>query len=325
MTRITRLAASAARQRKLDPATLDERADTLTIGDIVALHDASHTVIATPRIAPDASGAVASAALRQRGTPLDAIVHGEPIATDAPQSEVLALEDSAFPPYERIALSPTRRTIAERLSASKSQAPHFYMSIDVSMHALLAMRADLNALLAPDVKLSVNDVFLKLVANTLSRHRSLNAAWIGDAVACFHQVNLAVAVAVDGGLLTPVIRDAANKGLRAIARETHELIAAARERRLAKEAFAGGTFTISNLGMYGVRDFAAIINPPQAAILAIAGVRRELVPDDRDRPVTAERTTLTLSVDHRVADGVSGAEFLNALKTNVEEPRRLLL
>jgi pyruvate dehydrogenase E2 component (dihydrolipoamide acetyltransferase) len=187
------------------------------------------------------------------------------------------------------------------------------------------MRRDLNALLPEGERLSVNDLVLSLVARCLLRHPALNAAWAGDAIARFDAVNLAVAVAVEGGLVTPVLRGAERLGLRDVAREMRTLADAARRRALPTEAFQGGTFTVSNLGMYPVSQFAAIVNPPQAAILAVAAAERRVVALDDQHSAVRRVMSVTLSVDHRVADGVAGAEFLADLKALVEDPRRALL
>jgi pyruvate dehydrogenase E2 component (dihydrolipoamide acetyltransferase) len=215
--------------------------------------------------------------------------------------------------------------IADRLAASKRDAPHYYMSSECQADALLAMRRDLNATLPESARLSVNDLILGFTAHCLARHPALNAAWGGDDIVTFQHVNLAVAVAVDGGLVTPVLRHAEALSLRQIHAQMQELMDAARRRALPREAFAGGTFTVSNLGMYPISQFAAIVNPPQAAILAVAAAQRRVVAVDAARSAVRRVMTLTLSVDHRVADGVAGAEFLSDLRALIEEPRRALL
>jgi pyruvate dehydrogenase E2 component (dihydrolipoamide acetyltransferase) len=329
MTRLTPLAASAARQLRRDPQALDEGDARVPLSRLVQTRPAAATPTA-PRFAADAGGAVLRSMARQTGTGIDALRgSGTPATTAAaaePQDTAQELgEEQGFPPAQRLPLSGMRRVIAARLAASKRDAPHYYMSTDCHADPLLGMRRDLNALLPEGERLSVNDLVLSLVARCLVRHPALNAAWAGDAIARFDGVNLAVAVAVEGGLVTPVLRGAERLGLRDVAREMRTLADAARRRALPTEAFQGGTFTVSNLGMYPVSQFAAIVNPPQAAILAVAAAERRVVALDDQHSAVRRVMSVTLSVDHRVADGVAGAEFLADLKALVEDPRRALL
>ncbi|MGF1467715.1 MAG: pyruvate dehydrogenase complex dihydrolipoamide acetyltransferase [Sandaracinaceae bacterium] len=222
-------------------------------------------------------------------------------------------------------LSSMRRTIARRLTESKQTIPHFYLTIDADVGALLDGRQAINAQLADEgEKVSVNDLILKAVATALRRVPEVNASFAGDAVHLHQVVDLSMAVAIPDGLLTPVLRDADRKGLRQISAESRDLAARARERKLAPEEMQGGTFSVSNLGMYGVTDFAAVINPGEGAILAVGATREEPVLEDGALAVR-RRMQLTLSCDHRVIDGALGARWLQALQQILQEPLLMLL
>ena len=228
-------------------------------------------------------------------------------------------------PFEEIPLDGMRRTIAARLTTAKQTIPHFYMRRDVLLDPLLAFRQQLNtALEARGVKLSVNDFIIKASAIALQQVPDCNAVWAEDRVLRFKASDVAVAVAIEGGLFTPVIRDADSKTLSTISTEMKDLAARARNRRLAPHEYQGGSFAISNLGMMGIESFDAVINPPHASILAVgAGVRRPVVGPDGDISA-ATMMSLTLSVDHRVIDGALGAAFLEAIKTGLENPVAML-
>ena len=237
-----------------------------------------------------------------------------------------AVADGVFsgfePPFVDVALTPMRKTIARRLSESKQNVPHFYLSSDVVIDRLLDIRQELNRTSAG--KLSVNDFVIAACARSLRLHPEVNAAWAGDTIRLFQHVDVAVAVAVDNGLFTPVIRGADTKGLESLSQEMKDLASKARHGKLRPEEFQGGTFSISNLGMFGVDTFTAIVNPPQAAILAVgAGVPKAIVQDGEI--VIATVMSLTLSLDHRVIDGALGARFLKTVKDILEHPARLLL
>ena len=226
--------------------------------------------------------------------------------------------------YEDRPNSTMRKVIARRLAESKQTAPHFYLSMDCELDALLEVRRTLNARLDDAARISVNDMVIRAAALALSQVPEANASWSEDAIRVYGSVDISVAVAIDGGLITPVIRDAQHKGLSQIAAEMKELAARARDGKLAPEEYQGGTFSISNLGMYGVREFAAVINPPQGAILAVGeGSKRPVVRDDALAIATV--MTCTLSVDHRVVDGAVGARLLAAFKRLVEDPLLMLL
>lgn len=214
-----------------------------------------------------------------------------------------------------------RRVIADRLAKSKREAPHFYISLDCRADALLDLK---KSLAESGAQVSLNDLILKVTAMTLKRVPALNAAWSDAGIRVFRSVDLAVAVAIDGGLITPVIRAADKKRISEIAQQMRDLIIRARAGQLSREEYQGGTFTVSNMGMYGVGDFTAVINPPQAAILAV-GAASERAIANNGVVSTAKMMTCTLSVDHRVSDGVAAAEFLQTLKRLAEEPRLLLL
>lgn len=217
----------------------------------------------------------------------------------------------------------TRRIIAQRLSEAKRSVPHFYLTIDCDADALLAARKQANEMI-DGLKLSVNDLVIKAVALALRKVPAANAAWTETAIRRFRDVDVAVAVAAPGGLITPVLRNADAKSLRQISAEMKELAARARESRLRPDEYQGGGFTISNLGMYGIREFAAIINPPQACILAVGASEQRAVVRDGALAVVA-MMTCTLSVDHRAVDGALGAEFLAAFKKLIESPIALFI
>lgn len=229
-------------------------------------------------------------------------------------------------PYEEVPLDGMRKTIATRLVQAKQTIPHFYLTIDLDIGQLLKLREEANASAPrnrdgnPVFKLSVNDFVIKAWAAALQRVPAANAVWAEDRILRFRRSDIAVAVAIDGGLITPVIREADTKRLSAISAEMKDLAARARERRLKPDEYQGGASAISNLGMYGVREFSAIINPPHATILAVGGARRQAVETEDGGVAFASLMTVTLSCDHRVVDGALGAELLAAFKDIVEKP-----
>lgn len=249
-------------------------------------------------------------------------VAAPPLApTPTPAVSVPAMTDGRA--YEDFPHTNTRRVIAQRLTESKQQAPHFYLTIDCQIDALLALRAQVNAA-QPAQKVSVNDLVIRAVAVALKRVPAANASWTDHAIRRWKDIDISVAVATPAGLITPVLRRADTKSLGALSAEMQELAARAREGRLKPVEFQGGGFSISNLGMFGVRQFAAILNPPQACILAVgAGEPRAVVRDGALAVATV--MTCTLSVDHRVVDGAVGAEFLAAFKGLIEQPLAMLL
>jgi pyruvate dehydrogenase E2 component (dihydrolipoamide acetyltransferase) len=231
-------------------------------------------------------------------------------------------------PHTLVPHSTMRRVIARRLVEAKSTIPHFYVTMDIEIDALLKLRSDLNARSPKEgpgaFKLSVNDLVIKAAAVTLRQVPKVNASWTEDAIALYDDVDISVAVSIPDGLITPIVRRADQKGLAAISNEMKDLGARAKAGKLKPEEFQGGGFSISNMGMYGVSDFAAIINPPQAAILAVsAGQQRPVVRDGALAIATV--MTCTLSVDHRVIDGALGAEWMAAFKRIMEDPMSLML
>jgi pyruvate dehydrogenase E2 component (dihydrolipoamide acetyltransferase) len=226
------------------------------------------------------------------------------------------------PAFTEVPLTPMRKVIARRLSESKQQIPHFYLKTDVIIDQLMACRQELNQ--EAGVKLSINDFVIAACARALRTHPEVNASWAGNSIRIFERVDIAVAVSVEQGLLTPILRDAASKSLNTLSQEMKTLASRAREGKLRPPEFQGGTFSLSNLGMFGVEAFTAIINPPQAAILAVGAGRPQPVVQG-DNLAIATVMSLTLSLDHRVVDGATAACFLQTLKGILEKPGRLLL
>jgi len=242
---------------------------------------------------------------------------GAPIGAPLPRGERL-------PPLVEVASS-TRKTIARRLSESKREIPHYYLTIDVDAEPVWQARTQINAdLEASGEKVSVNDLIIKAAALALRRVPGANASWQDGNIVTHRVVDISVAVAISDGLITPVVRDADQKGVLTISREVKELAARAKQKKLRLEEISGGTFSISNLGMYGIEEFAAVINPPEGAILAIGSVRQEPVVV-HDKVVPGRRMKMTLSADHRVIDGALGAQYLAALKSLLESPLTMLL
>ena len=257
-------------------------------------------------------------------TPAAAAASGAPAAAPALSAAAVAGKIA----HHVVPHTNIRKVIARRLVESKQQIPHYYLTVDCEIDQLLKLRADLNAK-APEkgegvYKLSVNDLVIKALAVALRRFPSANAAWSEEGIVMFDAVDISVAVAIPAGLITPIIRDADRKGLAAISNEMRGLAQRAKDGKLKLEEFQGGTFSISNLGMFGIREFAAVINPPQGGILAVgAGEQRPVVKGGALAVATV--MTCTLSADHRVIDGAVGAEFLAGFKKLIEDPLTLLL
>jgi pyruvate dehydrogenase E2 component (dihydrolipoyllysine-residue acetyltransferase) len=247
-----------------------------------------------------------------------------PIPLTAPalsKERVVALAGN--PPYTERPLNAMRRVIARRLTESKQTVPHFYLTIDCEIDTLLKIRSELNAK-SDAYRISVNNFVIRAAALALRQVPAANASWSDEAILLWDTVDIAVAVALDDGLITPIVKHADRKGLAAIANETKDLAARARAGKLKLEEFQGGTFSISNLGMFGVREFAAVINPPQGGILAVgAGEKRPVVKDGALAVATV--MSCTLSCDHRAVDGAVGAQYLAAFKKLVEDPLTMLL
>jgi pyruvate dehydrogenase E2 component (dihydrolipoamide acetyltransferase) len=225
--------------------------------------------------------------------------------------------------YEDLPVSQMRKVIARRLGESKFSAPHFYLTIEIDMGETMKARAQINEMIAPS-KVSFNDLIVKAAAGALNMHPAVNSSWLGDKIRINKAINIGVAVAVPDGLLVPVIRHADHKTLTQINAEVKDLAGKAKEKKLQPEEMQGNTFTISNLGMFGIEEFTAIINPPDACILAVGGIIQKPVVSKDGNIVVGQIMKVTLSCDHRVVDGVVGSQFLNTFKDLLEQPVRLL-
>ncbi|WP_022695457.1 pyruvate dehydrogenase complex dihydrolipoamide acetyltransferase [Ponticaulis koreensis] len=237
------------------------------------------------------------------------------------------LDDRVYAPdsYELVPLDGMRKTVAKRLTESFMQVPHFPLEVDIQLDKLLSSRSAINAAAPEGVKVSVNDMLIKASALALMAEPDCNASYTDNGIAYHKSANISVAVAIDGGLITPVIRDAQSKGLREISEEMKDLATRARDRKLKPQEYTGGTFSISNLGMFGIKSFGSIINPPEGMIMSVGvGEKRAVVADDGS---IVARTVLsvTLTCDHRVIGGAEGAKWLQAFKRFVETPEAMLL
>jgi pyruvate dehydrogenase E2 component (dihydrolipoamide acetyltransferase) len=260
-----------------------------------------------------------AAAAPEAAKPAAAAPAAKPAAA-GPNAKQLA--DAYGIPYSEQKHSNMRKTVARRLLESKQTVPHFYLTVDIELDALLKLRKELNE--RGDVKLSVNDLIIKAAALALRKVPAANASWTDEAMIQYERVDVSVAVATPSGLITPIIKDADRKGLGTISGEMKDLAARARDGKLKPEEYQGGTFSISNLGMFGVKDFAAIINPPQSCILAVgAGTQQPVVKDGALAIATV--MSCTLSVDHRAVDGAVGAEYLAAFRALLEAPLSMML
>ena len=249
-------------------------------------------------------------------------------ATDhaAPPRQVLSLEQMGIAPgsYDLVPLDGMKRTIARRMTESFRDVPHFPLTIDIEIDALLAARSKINGMLGNEARVSVNDMLIKAAAVALKRQPDANASYTPEGIAHHHHADIAVAVAIEGGLITPIVRSAETKGLAEIAVEMKDLAERARTRKLKPEEFQGGTFSISNLGMFGIKSFASIINEPQGAILSVGvGEKRPVVRGDELAVATV--MTVTLTCDHRVVDGAVGARWLTVFKALVEDPITMIV
>ena len=272
----------------------------------------------------DVTGATASAAPQAAAAaPAPAAKAASAMPTGPDAAQVIRMYEGRD--YEEVKLDGMRKTVAARLTEAKQTIPHFYLRRDIRLDALMSFRGQLNKQLeARGVKLSVNDFVIKACALALQQVPAANAVWAGDRMLRLKPSDVAVAVAVDGGLFTPVLKDADQKSLSALSAEMKDFAGRARDRKLAPHEYVGGTFAISNLGMYGIDNFDAVINPPHGAILAVgAGVKKPVVGRDGELTV-ATVMSVTLSVDHRVIDGALGAELLQAIVDNLENPMAML-
>jgi len=253
----------------------------------------------------------------------------------APKAAAPAVKASSEGEYVDLPHSNVRKVIAQRLSQSKQTIPHYYLSVDVNMDAVNKLRTELNASLeaqagkGPDAekpaKLSVNDFIIKASALACRRVPAANSSWQDNSIRQFNYVDVSVAVSTDAGLVTPIVKDADTKGLSSISNDVKSLAAKARANKLQPAEYQGGTFTISNLGMFGVKSFSAIINPPQAAILAVGAAEARLTQAKDGSISSAQVMSVTLSCDHRVVDGAVGAQWLQAFKGYLEKPNTMLL
>ncbi|MGP1395756.1 MAG: pyruvate dehydrogenase complex dihydrolipoamide acetyltransferase, partial [Inquilinaceae bacterium] len=270
-----------------------------------------------------AGGTVAAAPAKE--APAKAAAAPAPAAKPAAAGvDAKALAEAYGIPFTEQPNNGMRKTIARRLTEAKQTVPHFYLTLDCEIDALLKLRKDLNEKAGEGIKLSVNDLVIKASALALRKVPAANAAWTEAAILRFDRVDVSVAVATPSGLITPIIKSADQKGLATISAEMKDLAGRARDGKLKPEEFQGGTFSVSNLGMFGIKDFGAIINPPQGCILAVgAGEQRPVVKDGALAVATV--MSCTLSVDHRVVDGAIGAEFMAAFKALIENPLSMML
>jgi pyruvate dehydrogenase E2 component (dihydrolipoamide acetyltransferase) len=334
----------AAPEKKADSA----RADTRRAPDVAKSVPAkSQTTPAKP--AHDPVQTVAGSSSRVKASPLAKKIAaasgvdlsrvrgsgpgGRVVAKDLDSAPKEAAHPAAITPLtlpdgaKRIPLSGMRKIIAERLLASKTQIPHFYLNIEVDAGELLRLRAQFNESLekAGAGKLTINDFILKAVVAAAAKVPRVNASFAGDAIIEYADVHLSVAVAIDDGLVTPVIRQAQKKSLREISEAVKDLATRARTKKLKPEEYQGGTLTVSNLGSHGIESFSAVINPPQAIILAIGAIVKKPVVNAREEIVSAHRLAIGLSADHRVVDGAIGAEYLAELRRLIENPALMLI
>ncbi|WP_372006702.1 pyruvate dehydrogenase complex dihydrolipoamide acetyltransferase [Tistrella mobilis] len=279
-----------------------------------------------PKAESRSQAAPAAEAPKPAPAPAQQAVAGYSVAaiSAAASAQTRDLVDKLGMPYEAEANNGMRKTIARRLLDAKQTVPHFYLTVDCVIDRLLAVRKELNERAGDGVKISVNDFVVRASALSLRKVPAANAAWTDEAVLRFKDVDVSVAVAIDGGLITPIIRKADTKGLAAISSEMRDLATRARDGKLKPEEYQGGTFSVSNLGMYGIKEFSAIINPPQSAILAAGAAEQRPVVKDGALAI-ATVMTVTLSCDHRVVDGAVGAQFLAAFKKLIEDPLSMLL
>jgi len=235
-----------------------------------------------------------------------------------------------FPDFEDVSVTAIKRVTAQRLTESKQQVPHFYVTVDVRLDHMMNIRKTLNDQLANDksaegAKISVNDLIIKASAKALLAVPDVNASWLGDKIRKYKKADISVAVQTERGLMVPIVRSACCLGLKSISSEVKALAGRARDGTLTPHDMTGGTFTISNLGMFGVKSFAAIVNPPQAAILAVGGARKEVVKNSEGGYEEVSVLSATLSCDHRVVDGAVAAQWLQSFKGYLEDPMTMLL
>lgn len=241
--------------------------------------------------------------------------------------EPLPLVEVGLAGYTDLEVTKYKRVTAERLLESKRSVPHYYMTVDCGIDRMLALRKEVNERGDGEYKISVNDFVIKAAATALRRVPEVNSRWMGDVVRMYHSADISIAVQTERGLITPIVQEADRKGLRDISEDVKRLAGKARENALEPEEFMGGTFTISNLGMYGVSSFSAIVNPPQAAILAVGASEERVVVDKEAVSGFGTKTMLsvTLSCDHRVVDGAVGAQWLDVFRKCLEDPVNMIM
>ncbi|RZK41865.1 MAG: 2-oxo acid dehydrogenase subunit E2, partial [Hymenobacter sp.] len=281
---------------------------------------ARHLQNAQPQAAAPAAAAPSqpAAPAQTQNEYISAALPEQPTAKPAPVATPAAAEGT----YTDTPVSSMRKVIARRLSESLFTAPHFYLTMEILMDKAMETRVKLNEL--SPVKLSFNDMVIKACAVALKQHPAINSSWLGDRIRQNKVVNIGVAVAVDEGLLVPVVRNADGKGMAQIATEVKELAGKAKSKKLQPAEWEGSTFTISNLGMFGIDEFTAIINPPDACILAVGGIKQTAVVKNGELAI-GNIMKVTLSCDHRVVDGATGAAFLQTVKALLEDPMRMLI
>ena len=307
------LAKSIAKDKGIDLSTIKGSGEN---GRIISrdLESAQPSAAAAPAAAPAAQPAA------QPSEYIKAALPAQQAPAEAPKAAPAPATSSAD--YTETPVSQMRKVIARRLSESLFTAPHFYLTMEIVMDRAMEVRTQLNTL--SPVKLSFNDLVIKACAVALKQHPAINSSWLGDKIRQNKVVNIGVAVAVDEGLLVPVVRNADGKGLSTIATEVKELAGKAKSKKLQPSEWEGSTFTISNLGMFGIDEFTAIINPPDACILAVGGIKQTAVVKDGALAI-GNIMKVTLSCDHRVVDGATGAAFLQTVKSLLEDPMRMLI
>ena len=315
-------AVEAPASGKVEPVSAPAKPATIKpAAQPISVEDKGNRIFASPlarRIASDRGldlGSIQGSGPKGRIIKAD-LENVQPMASQplTPASSMVPVEDATL-----VENTQMRKVIADRLQQSMQESPHFYVNMDIDIGAMLKARKALNEHAKEGVKISVNDMIIKAAATALMRVPEVNASWEGSHTRRFNHADVAVAVAIEGGLLTPIIRQAEHKGLEAISSEMASLAQRAKEGKLVPEDYSGGSFTISNLGMFGVSSFTAVINPPQAAILAIgAGEERAVVRNGE--LAIATMMTATLSSDHRVVDGANAARFMKVFKDIIENP-----
>lgn len=340
------IAAFANYQPSEDPSqeTTEQPAAPTPAPAAVAPPEPKPAAVPTPTTTPSGTRILASPLARvtaeKEGVGLSSIVGSGPggrvIAADVADAlaagpiaqPVVAQSVTGLPAYTDVETTKFKKVTAERLLYSKQNVPHYYLTAECTVDNMMQLRSIINAKAKDGAyKISVNDFVIKAAAAALRKVPEVNAQWMGDTIRMFHSADISVAVQTEQGLITPIVKDADRKGLKEISENVKTLAVKAKENTLAPEEFMGGTFTISNLGMYGVNNFSAIVNPPQAAILAVGSSEQRVVPDASAESGFATKTimTVTLSCDHRVVDGAVGAQWLAEFRSCIEDPVNIIM